>query len=233
MEVRMASVIYKILHDDFRKIIQDSTSMSEALIQCGLRPVGSNRFTLMRRAVIEGLDIKHLIDSSIQKRQFKRIPLSEILVLGSSYSSIHTLKKRIFEKGLLENKCAICGQDPEWQGKPLTLHLDHINGDSSDHRLENLRIICPHCDSQLPTYKGRNSYRKPSLEKICSCGKPKQKSSKECRLCSNKHRKRKTKIEWPSYDELLQMLSETSILQVAKKLGVSDNAIRKHMKKYK
>lgn len=52
--------------------------------------------------------------------------------------------------------CEECGQTSIWNGKPLVLHIDHINGDDSDHRLENLRILCPNCHTQTHTwgYKG-------------------------------------------------------------------------------
>jgi hypothetical protein len=52
--------------------------------------------------------------------------------------------------------CAICGLKPEWQGSPLTFILDHISGDSTDDRPENVRLVCPNCDTQLPTYKSKN-----------------------------------------------------------------------------
>ena len=53
-------------------------------------------------------------------------------------------------------ECFKCGNRGKWQGKKLTLVLDHKNGVKLDHRLKNLRFVCPHCDSQLPTYKSRN-----------------------------------------------------------------------------
>jgi hypothetical protein len=55
-----------------------------------------------------------------------------------------------------QHRCLICGQSEEWNGSPLTLVLDHIDGDSSNNRRENLRLVCPNCDSQLPTFKVRN-----------------------------------------------------------------------------
>jgi dienelactone hydrolase len=55
--------------------------------------------------------------------------------------------------------CAICACPAVWNGLELRSVLDHISGDASDNRRENLRLICPNCDSQLPTYKSRNRGR--------------------------------------------------------------------------
>ena len=55
----------------------------------------------------------------------------------------------------MEYKCANCGLI-EWQGQVLSLHLDHINGINNDHRIENLRFLCPNCHSLTETYAGKN-----------------------------------------------------------------------------
>lgn len=82
-------------------------------------------------------------------------PNEKIFVENSSYAR-HLIKKRILAENLLNYICSCCGIGPEWQGKPMPLILDHINGINNDNKLENLRFVCSNCDSQLPTYKSKN-----------------------------------------------------------------------------
>ena len=67
-------------------------------------------------------------------------------------------KKRL-EKDGHGTHCSICGQLPKWNGKALVLVLDHENGIKDDNRKENLRFVCPNCNSQLPTFCARNRKR--------------------------------------------------------------------------
>lgn len=55
-----------------------------------------------------------------------------------------------------EHRCKLCGIGEEWNGKPLKLELDHIDGDSTNNKKSNLRFICPNCHQQTPTYKGKH-----------------------------------------------------------------------------
>lgn len=71
-----------------------------------------------------------------------------------------TLKKIILKEGLLPNRCAICEMEPKWNNSDLVFVLDHINGVNNDNRLENLRLLCPNCNSQTETFSGRNLKRK-------------------------------------------------------------------------
>lgn len=73
---------------------------------------------------------------------------------SSRYSNL-SVRKRILSQNILNYECEICGIS-SWNGQPLTLELDHINGKNNDHRIDNLRFLCPNCHSQTETYRGRN-----------------------------------------------------------------------------
>jgi hypothetical protein len=70
----------------------------------------------------------------------------------------YALKNRLIKASLLEHKCNKCGVE-DWNGEFLALELNHINGNSWDHTLKNLEILCPNCHAQTPTYRGRNRGR--------------------------------------------------------------------------
>ncbi len=157
-----------------------------------------------------------------------RIPLGQILVEDSPYGISH-LKRRLISEGHLDDLCSKCGIT-EWNGKALVLHLDHINGKNRDHRLVNLRLLCPNCHSQTSTYCGRNKrITIRATEYPCvTCGtKQVRKPTSRCRSCAASGRP--TKITWPSASELRARVTQDGYAQVGRDLGVSDNAVRKHL----
>ena len=107
---------------------------------------GTGYKTIRNRVEKYGIDTSHFYT----KEKIERSP-ENIFVENSTANQ--SVLRRWYERGhYTEYKCAICGLPPEWQGKPLVLTLDHINGKHRDDRLENLRWVCPNCDRQLPTY---------------------------------------------------------------------------------
>ncbi len=91
-----------------------------------------------------------------------RISDSDAFVENSSLAR-HIVKKRIIRDKLLDYKCACCGLVDSWNGKHLSLQLDHINGINNDHRLENLRFLCPNCHTQQDTYAAKNIVRRKNI----------------------------------------------------------------------
>jgi hypothetical protein len=90
-----------------------------------------------------------------------RIPAEEIFREGSGASQ-SLLRRRLVDDGFAQYRCSTpsCPVVDEWLDSPITLQLDHINGDPTDNRVENLRFLCPNCHAQTPTYvrgKGRRT----------------------------------------------------------------------------
>lgn len=80
-----------------------------------------------------------------------RLKLELILIKNSSYQNTHSLKSRLIEEKILINKCNCCGIN-SWEGKLLSLQLDHIDGDRTNNELSNLQLLCPNCHSQTKTW---------------------------------------------------------------------------------
>ena len=80
---------------------------------------------------------------------------------------VSNFQKKIKE-GIKENKCDIC-EITEWNGKPISMQLDHIDGNSHNHKLENLRMICPNCHTQTENW-GINNISKDGEKRMVECG---------------------------------------------------------------
>jgi hypothetical protein len=140
-----------------RQAIENSVCWSDALRRLGYVPKGHNIRTLQKHARRWRISTDHF-DPHVGRRRAgisRALPLSEILVEGSLYSRGH-LKRRLYTEGIKERLCEMCGQGETWRGRRMALVLDHINGVSNDHRLENLQILCPNCAATLETHCGRN-----------------------------------------------------------------------------
>lgn len=151
------SKVYQVSDEEFKKIVQKSNSYSDCLRALGLGTRGGSSTDVLKRRIKElNCSTEHFGKSVVSSNV--KYSLDEILTENSSYANISSLKHRLIKENKLEYKCAICGIN-SWQGQSLSLQLDHINGINNDHRLENLRFLCPNCHSQTNTYAGKNKGR--------------------------------------------------------------------------
>ena len=163
------------------------------------------------------------------------MPLSAVLVENSRYDR-GKLKARLYAESLKERVCELCGQGELWNGRPISLILDHVNGVADDNRLDNLRIVCPNCNATLETHCGRNAHA-PHREVECAgCGRafrPRRSGQRYCsRYCGTRARQAGPRLtirraERPRYFDLVAMIEAEGYAAVGRRFGVSGTAIRK------
>jgi hypothetical protein len=124
-----------------------------------LRAVGLPVTQASYRAIAEALADHDLELDGRASGGIPRRPLDEILVTDSDWTDTATLRERLVEAGLKKRRCERCGV-AAWQGQPAPLQLDHVNGDRTDHRLGNLRILCANCHALTETWCARNRGRR-------------------------------------------------------------------------
>ena len=150
------SKVYQVSDEEFCNIVANANSYSDCLRALGLSTNGGSSTDVLKRRIKElNCDISHFGSTQNRQTYQAKYSLDEILIENSTYANIARLKERLIREGRMEYKCQKCGII-EWMNNPLSLHLDHINGKNNDHRIENLRFLCPNCHSQTETYAGRN-----------------------------------------------------------------------------
>jgi hypothetical protein len=141
-----------------RDVLPKVTTRAELARRLGLEPTSGTVQRRLRERIDQlGLPTDHLRGQGWAKgrpRSSRRRPLDEILVAGSTHRG-SWLRDRLLQEGVLRPRCAMCGIE-RWEGQRAPLQLDHVDGDPTNNRLENLRLLCPNCHALTPTYCGRN-----------------------------------------------------------------------------
>lgn len=244
---------------DVSVAVTKSFSYRNVLKLLGLRPTGGNYDCIKRKISKLGLDTSHFTLKGWSKGKIfgPKRDLEYYLSGNPGAITSHALRLRLLKEGIKEAKCEVCGLT-RWQNEPIPLELEHVDGDHFNNRLENLKILCPNCHALTPTYRAKNrkdyklgaerlelslrreSGLKPDVSAVpprphviystcLLCNAPiYKKGRKHCSYaCSSLAARR---VVRPSKEELLKEIAESNFLQIGKKYGVSDNAIRKWLK---
>jgi hypothetical protein len=140
--------------------VSECTTFAGVIRHLGQRQAGGTQAHVRRRIKDFGIDTSHFTGQAHNKgrRLPSRMPPEVLLVRRPPEARRLPgvrVRQALIELGRPE-RCEGCGTGPEWQGRPLTLEVDHIDGDWSDNRPHNLRLLCPNCHAITPTYCGRN-----------------------------------------------------------------------------
>jgi hypothetical protein len=164
MSVVTGSVLDMVKYKYTPEILEDAARRSHSIAGVmrilGIPPSGGNYMHIKRRMVHFGIDTSHFLGQghNLGKVPSNRKCAAELLValpVGSRRGDAKKLRRALLEVGV-PYVCAICGLDGKWNGEPITLHVDHIDGNYLDCRQTNLRFLCPNCHSQTPNFAGKS-----------------------------------------------------------------------------
>ena len=212
------------------KLIENADKCVNMLDLChkmGIENVGGEDYKEIRQLADKlDIELKFSYKRNTISNHHPKVETNSILVENSTYKDATKLKKRLIKEGIKENKCECCGIT-EWQGKPISLQIHHINGVHNDNRLENIQILCPNCHSQTDTYSGRNSNRENNT-KYLKKEKVKNNSNNTIHCILKKFEE-----THPAKETLINDFKELkSFRKVGEKYGVSDNGIRRWCEHY-
>lgn len=223
----------KYTKDIFEEVIKKSINLIDVCRNLSLSLNYGNQQTIKKYIELYDINIDHFFIPLSSGN--KKLTFDEILVENSDYRHTTNLKYRLYKEGLKQRCCELCGQGEYWNGKKMSLILDHINGVNNDNRITNLRIVCPNCNATLDTHcKGSNKLSNKYIkiekkDKFCGCGVKIDEQSNKCMTCSSISQR---KVDRPSLDILLEEVERLGFSATGRKYGVSDNAIRKWIKNY-
>lgn len=128
--------------DDIIKAVKDSKSLAGALRELNLMPVGGNYMTLKKKIKELDLDTSHFKGQGWSKNTF-------VIPLNAKRSNNAIKKHLISNRGHMCENCS----NTQWLGNPIPIELEHIDGNSLNNELTNLKLLCPNCHSLTPTYR--------------------------------------------------------------------------------
>ncbi len=140
---------------DLSKAVKNSISIAEVMRKINLTIASSNYGTVKKHIKRLNLSTKHFSGKGHGTSGFVRIPLKEILEGKHPQYGTSKLKSRLIKEKIKKEKCEKC-KNKFWEGEVIPLETHHKDGDSKNHKLSNLLLLCPNCRALTNTYCGKN-----------------------------------------------------------------------------
>ena len=226
---------YNISRADFKAAVEKSSSIKEVIQNLGMH-VNNGTYNQVKKISREfGTDLPKYDQSNHMAGLVRRntIPFEDFFVNGTMRSGVGLRRRMVSEAGVLD-RCSTDGCPvvaPEWLNKKLSLHVDHINGDRFDNRIENLRLLCPNCHTQTDTYGNSSGSKAPKKYKYCECGVRINQASSKCIPCDVRDRAAVADGTYPPVPDTVQMIKDYGFVGAGKIIGKSDNAVRKYLRR--
>lgn len=218
------SKMWDFTKEYLQKIFDESSSVVQVLEKLGFPAYNGNHRTMNKVIKERGISL----DKMRGNKRYKHNP-SNIFERKSVKG--WDLKEALIKSGI-KLECSICKMGEEWQGKYLSLQVDHVDGNRENNNKSNLRLVCPNCHSQTDTFSGKKC-KKIVIENFCKqCGIEIHKKSKLCRKCNSKLEKPSRR---PPKSELMSIIEKKhgNLCAVGRHYNITDNSVRKWLSYYR
>lgn len=216
--------------DEIRAIVPHCKSWRAVARSLGLTPEGGNVTTLRDKCDANNIDHSHFTGQAVRKHDHTtKIPIEDYFSNKRPIQS-NRFKKRLIREGYFEHKCYRCLRT-QWEGEPIPIELEHIDGNHENNARINLTILCYNCHSLTPTFRGRNKKSNPTpiygkTNQCRTCRVPILKVNTFCKNCCPKGRPRgsynpTTLHKTPRLDELKSIISKEKLLELVSDKGLN------------
>jgi DNA-directed RNA polymerase subunit M/transcription elongation factor TFIIS len=161
---------YGNTEEEYRSAAAASKSIAEMCRLLGVRPVGSNYKTMKKKIHDYSIDVSHFLGQASN--------LGKKIVYSPTTNKV--IKGRLVE--IRGHECERCKLS-EWLSVPITLELEHVDGDNSNNEHDNLKLLCPNCHSQTPTWRRWKTRSSDGLSDTTRCPVCKNKKNYRANVC--------------------------------------------------
>ncbi len=173
VKIKIGSKILEISLEELGRIVKSRKTFNKVLIFLNIRPSWVHSVELYVWCLLLNIPMDHIsfMKNGLDLLKSKNyLDENHPIFNNKGNRKISKEIKAWYLLTIINNfVCSVCSQGIIWNNKPLTLQLDHINGDNKDHRYNNLRLLCPNCHTQTETFGAKNIKNFPKYNFCVDC----------------------------------------------------------------